>query len=362
MTFVSEDLTPAPGFDERAYHEFLRATKMFWSRELYGALRDEFHQRGCDAMTVDEAERVMRQSTGYRFFGWFERNLQERKYASPRGIAAIVDRDRPKFEAALKDATHRGVESGRLRLNAALALPRYYTANDFHQHPGGVSGDVLAGIAYEFGRRTTMPMQVDPFAMHDAVARALPAGPHRRILDMGCGTGRSTLALKRRFPEAEVHGIDFSAPCLSLACAIAEEEGVSVLWSQQDAASTDFAAGSFDLIHSTFLLHELPVKVTEQVVEEAARLLRPGGWFVHLDFHAPPGGVWGRFIHYGHARRNNEIFMRSFCEADFAQMQRRHGFAEIAIDHFDDGTGPVGDDDIAPAWRFPFQILTARKA
>ena len=361
MSGASVSLQPRPDFEERAYHEFLRAAKLFWSRDLYAALRRDFARRRCDAMSVDEAEREMRSTAGYRFFAWFERNLQEMKYASPRGIMAVAERDREHLCAVLDEARADGTAGGWLRLDPALELPRYYSATDFHQHPGGVSGDALAGVAYEFGRRTTMPLQFDPFAVHDAVAAAMPAGPHRRILDMGCGTGRSTLSLKRRFGEAEVHGIDFSAPCLTFGHALARDAGLDVFWSQQNAEATDFESGSFDLVHSTFLLHELPVKAIERVVAEAARLLRPGGWFVHLDFYAPPGGVWGRFIHYGHARRNNEVFMRSFCESDFVGMQRNRGFTDIAIEHFDDGTGPVSDSEVPSVWRFPFQILTARK-
>ena len=61
---------------ERAYHQFLRATKVYWSREMYSGLRREFQDRGLDRAPVDEAERAMRDSPAYRFFAWFERNLQ----------------------------------------------------------------------------------------------------------------------------------------------------------------------------------------------------------------------------------------------------------------------------------------------
>ena len=35
-----------------------------------------------------------------------------------------------------------------------------------------------------------------------------------RILDVGCGSGMSTLALRNRFPEAEIVGVDLSADML----------------------------------------------------------------------------------------------------------------------------------------------------
>lgn len=359
---IQADVTVPIGFDDEAYHAFLRSAKMFWSRRMYGALRREFAAHGLDGAQVDDAERAMRGTLGYQFFGWFERNLQRQKYRSRRGIIALVDRGRERLTLLLDQVAAEGRRSGRLSLDPDLAIPRYYSETEFHQHPGGVGVDPLAGVAYEIGRRTTMPLHLDPFAMHDAVAAAIPDDDYARILDLGCGTGRSTLPLKRRFSTAEVHGIDLSAPCLKMAYLNAEQQQLDIRWSQQNVEQTAFEAGSFDLIHSTFLLHEMPPRAVEAVVAEAARLLRPGGQFVHLDFHSPPGGTWGRFIYFGHARRNDEVFMRSFSESDFKGLQQRQGFKDIRIENFDDGTGAFEADDIPPVWRFPFQLLSARKA
>ncbi|MDX2222103.1 MAG: class I SAM-dependent methyltransferase [Rhodospirillaceae bacterium] len=348
-------------FDDRAYHEFLRAAKLYWSREMYAALHEDFTRRGLANANVDDAERAMRDTPGYQFFGWFERNLQKDKYASPHGILAAVDKHRARIERDLRAAAAEGAADGRLRLDPAFAQPNYYAKTAFHQHPGGVWRDAVAGVAYEIGRQTTTPLNADPYGMHDRFADAVPRGDYRAILDLGCGTGRSTFPFAARYPNAALYGIDLSAPCLTLAYINAKAKGVDVRWSQQPAERTDFADGTFDLIHSTFLLHELPVKAIAAIVDEAVRLLRPGGVFVHVDFHAPPGGTWGRFIHYGHARRNNEVFMRSFCELDFVALERAAGLVDAAMTPFDDGTGVVPPDQAPPAWRFPFQLFIARK-
>ena len=49
------------------------------------------------------------------------------------------------------------------------------------------------------------------------VLDTLPAKPFRRILDAGCGSGRLTLALLRRYPKAKIVGLDQSAAMLHLA-------------------------------------------------------------------------------------------------------------------------------------------------
>lgn len=347
---------------ERSFHEFLRTAKVAWSKEMFGAVRREFTARGLDKKDVDEAERTMRDSTTYQFYGWFERNLQNEKYGGTRGIINTVDARRGELQRKLDDAAKEGQAKGLLRLDPSLKLPDYYAKTEFHQHPGGVWSDDLAGFAYEIGRQTTMPMTVSPHDMHQRVVRQVPAGKYRRILDIGCGTGWSTLAFAERFPDAEIYGIDLSAPCLKLAYRNARDRGVPVKWSQQMGEATDFPDGHFDLIHSTFLLHEMPPKAVAALTKEAARLLAPGGVYVHLDFHSPPGGTFGQFIHYGHSRRNEEHFMRSFCETDFLKQERDAGFTEARMEPFDDGTGLPAADGSTKAWRFPFQFLVAKKA
>jgi len=91
------------------------------------------------------------------------------------------------------------------------------------------------------------------------------------------------------------------------------------------------------------------------------RVLAPGGSFVSLDFHSPPGGVFGEFIHFGHARRNNEVFMRSFCETDFLRMLGDLGYRDAQMLPFDDGSGVFEAGDVPPAWRFPSQLFIATK-
>ncbi|MEE4185740.1 MAG: methyltransferase domain-containing protein, partial [Gammaproteobacteria bacterium] len=218
-----------------------------------------------------------------------------------------------------------------------------------------------AGLVYEFARQTTTPLHADPLAVHRKMAAATPRGAFRRILDWGCGTGASTVPFARLYPQAELHGIDLAAPCLRLAAARAAGQGLRVHWSQQAMEQTNFPDACFDLVHSTFLLHELPRSALRQAVAEAYRILAPGGWFVNLDFHSPPGGIWGQFIHYGHARRNNEAFMRAFCTTDFAGLLAASGFGAIEMRPFDDGTGLLAADAIPSRWRFPWQLFLARK-
>lgn len=74
-----------------------------------------------------------------------------------------------------------------------------------------------------------------------------------RVLDIGCGTGATTLAVARRQGGAgSCLGIDLSAPMTALAQARARREGSRAQFVCSDAQSHDFAPASFDRLISRF--------------------------------------------------------------------------------------------------------------
>jgi ubiquinone/menaquinone biosynthesis C-methylase UbiE len=76
---------------------------------------------------------------------------------------------------------------------------------------------------------------------------------HRRVLDVGCGTGSTTLAVARQLgARGECVGIDISEPMLALARRRAERENSSARFELADAQSYAFAPASFDLMISRF--------------------------------------------------------------------------------------------------------------
>lgn len=79
---------------------------------------------------------------------------------------------------------------------------------------------------------------------------------------------------------------------------------------------------------------------------------------VHLDFYHFPD-AFARFMHYGHASRNNEPHMRPAAELDLAELLRKHGFTDVKIEPFReaDDMGPERKD----VWRFPWTVISARK-
>lgn len=76
-------------------------------------------------------------------------------------------------------------------------------------------------------------------------------GPANRVLDVGCGTGVTTIAIARRLgPGAECTGVDVSEPMIEAARRRAEQAGLDVRFELANAQTHRFETGTFDLVVS----------------------------------------------------------------------------------------------------------------
>ena len=299
---------------------FLLSAKSYWTRTIYPAVRAEY-----------KSDDLLQKNTLYRYFCWLERHLQRFKYSGRYGLQPYHAQQREQLEKTLEGAP--------VELQADPEYPDYYTAIDIHQHPGGVWSDPIAGFVYERGARSTTPLAgMRHKDLHERLTAAALEGCPAEALGSG-----------------KVEGIDLSAPCLKLA---ARDAAGAARFRQVDATRTDYADASFDLVTSTMLLHELPPKAVERTLAETARVLKPGGRMVHLDF-LPRDDAFDRLIHFGHSRRNNEPFMEPLARMDLPALLGRLGFRNIEIRPFEEADGAL-----APGysyWRFPWALISAER-
>jgi trans-aconitate 2-methyltransferase len=113
-----------------------------------------------------------------------------------------------------------------------------------------------------------------PFA--DLLARVDPEAP-RTVVDLGCGTGELTASLARRWPDADVLGVDSSPAMLERAARVATPAGApgNLRFEQGDAA--DWApTAPVDVLVSNALLQWLPGHL--DLLQRWLDAIAPGGW------------------------------------------------------------------------------------
>lgn len=113
------------------------------------------------------------------------------------------------------------------------------------------------------------------------------------LLDIGCGAGALTIRCAKRFPEADLTGMDYWSAEWSYAKEQCERnaklEGVAgrIHFQQGDAAKLDFKDETFDAAVSNFVFHEVRTQPDKrEVVREALRVVKKGGVFAFQDLFA----------------------------------------------------------------------------
>ncbi|XGV96674.1 MAG: class I SAM-dependent methyltransferase [Leptolyngbya sp. BL-A-14] len=160
-----------------------------------------------------------------------------------------------------------------------LVYPTYYSSQNFHGIEGGYL-NTSAAVSYDPITQYALPP--GEALVRQSFIDAIQAKP-RRILDLGCGTGSTTLLLKRAFPQAEVIGLDLSPQMLVVAEHKATQAGLEIQWRHGNAEHTGLPDASFDLVTASLLFHETPPVVSQAILQESYRLLTVGGEVAILD-------------------------------------------------------------------------------
>jgi SAM-dependent methyltransferase len=152
-------------------------------------------------------------------------------------------------------------------------------------------------------------IQTDHLAAFElALERVEP--PPRRVLDLGTGTGTAALAVARRFPEADVVGVDLADSMI----AEARRKTDRVRFEVGDASALRFEDGAFDLVTHANMI---------PFFDELARVVAPGGYVV---FGFSGGSETPIYVDPGRLR--GELERREFTH--FAELAAGRGTSFLA--------------------------------
>lgn len=143
------------------------------------------------------------------------------------------------------------------KLKGAIVATRHQTDDDQTALWNGPAGRAWVDAQ---GALDQMLKPLEDFLVEGLCAADSVPG---QVLDVGCGTGGTTVAIARRLgPGGRATGIDISAPMIAAAHARAERQGTPASFVRADAQSHVFEPASFDRIISRFgvMFFEDPVK------------------------------------------------------------------------------------------------------
>jgi ubiquinone/menaquinone biosynthesis C-methylase UbiE len=208
-------------------------------------------------------------------------------------------------------------------------FPPYYRRT-FHWQSGGYFSEFSAQV-YELGvellfRGTAdvMRRQIIP-----PITRWLAANPgDARLLDVGCGTGRTLHQLAAAHPNLRLHGADMSPAYIKQARKrLLDLDEVTL--AAENAEALPWADGTFDVVTSVYMFHELPRNARRNVMRELFRVVRPGGLVVLEDSAQLSESGFLEPVLRGFAAEFHEPFYADYLEDDLADILREVGFTNV---------------------------------
>lgn len=161
----------------------------------------------------------------------------------------------------------------------------------------------------------------------------------RRIVEVGCGTGRNTTWLAER--SADIVGLDFSEAMLARARTRVSDPGIRFV--QHDVSvGWPLAAASAEVVIAMLILEH--VEHLQPVFKEAARVLSRGGQFFVCELH-PVLQLLGKQARFTNARTGENTLVTAFIHRtdDYLQAADAAGFELLsAVDvHDRNGEGDL---------------------
>jgi SAM-dependent methyltransferase len=150
------------------------------------------------------------------------------------------------------------------------------------------------------------------------------------VLDVGCGYGGLAFILAQKRPDLRIIGVDIEDEVLEMATEAAAENNLANLeFRLGDATRLEFKDNQFDLVVcQTLLTH---VSDAQEVVNEMARVLRPGGRFMAAEYAI--SGAWSDYDNVSESKRNEAWHQEYF------RLRRLYSQGKLTLSRGDEQAG-----------------------
>jgi ubiquinone/menaquinone biosynthesis C-methylase UbiE len=207
-------------------------------------------------------------------------------------------------------------------------FPPYYRRT-FHWQTDGYFSEHSAAV-YELGvellfRGTADVMRRQIIPPITQLVRESGGADRVKLLDIGCGTGRTLHQLAIAHPTMRLHGADMSPAYIRKArerLSSVEELTLAV----ENGEALPWADATFDAVTSVYMFHELPRNARRNVMREMLRVLRPGGVVVIEDSAQESESPELASVLRNFPQEFHEPFYRDYLEDDLGQALREVGF------------------------------------
>jgi len=147
------------------------------------------------------------------------------------------------------------------------------------------------------------------YPLRRKILKIVKTKKYKSILDVCCGTGNQLKILQKKGFNGV--GVDLSEDMLSVAL----NGKNSVNCKLEDAANISYPDKSFDMVMTTFALHEKEPAVAKKIFDEMLRLVKDGGDIIISDFNVSPDvfKVASKIIDFIESKAGEEHYA-NFCK------------------------------------------------
>lgn len=212
-------------------------------------------------------------------------------------------------------------------------VPEYYRRN-FHYQTDGYLSEESAQI---YDHQVDILFRGTSDAMRRLIlkpmVKALGKKKRLNMVEVGCGTGISTYPVVNTFKNAHIKAVDLSEDYIEF-CRQEHKGYKNINFIVAKGESLDFLqSSSQDAWFSVYMFHELPKKARQEMLKEAYRVLKPGGYIFIADsiqMHDRPDL---KVIMETFPKNFHEPFYKNYSQTPLEALLQEAGFNEVDSYH-----------------------------